>query len=106
MCLIGLLQQTNNKLIFKREERWYVPAQKAIWDSKANDENDEDGVRVKDDGGEVPVGGCEVAEEEEGEEDEAEEGKEERSHRGDGVVGRWSVVKLKGKCLWRENFAQ
>ena len=43
---------------------------------------------MEDDGGEVPVGGGEVAEEEEGEEDEAEEGEEESTHGGDRMVGQ------------------
>ena len=43
---------------------------------------------MEDDGGEVPVGGGEVAEEEEGDEDDAEEGEEESTHGGDRVVGQ------------------
>ena len=101
VCLIRFLQETNKQADLK--ERWFLPAQKAIWDSKANDENDEDGVRVKDDGGEVPVGGCEVAEEEEGEEDKAEEGEEERSHGGDGVVGEEEEKKSANKVAQGES---
>ena len=64
------------------KHNWIVlPAEKPIGDSKGNDKNDEDGVRVEDHRDDVSVGRDEVAEEEEGEECDAAEGEGEH-HRG------------------------
>ena len=76
---------------------WFAPAQEAIGDSESNDKKDKEGVRVNDDGGEVPVRGGDVGEEEEGDKDDSEEGEVESSRGGDWVVGGQEVEKKSAK---------